>query len=88
MNDNNVLNKKSIKIIIPIIVLLVLLIVAFIYLREYKYNNYRNKQTYEFYQYALYSVAVHKDRHVDYVKEGIDCRNMMWVCQADQTKTN
>lgn len=51
MNDNNVLNKKSIKIIIPIIVLLVLLIVAFIYLREYKYNNYRNKQTYEFYQY-------------------------------------
>lgn len=46
------------------------------------------KTTYEFYQYALYSVAVHKDRHVDYVKEGIDCRNMMWVCQADQTKTN
>ena len=33
-------------------------------------------------------VAVRKDRHIDYVKEGIDCRNMMCVCQADQTKTN
>ena len=47
----DIINKKNLKVVIPIIVLIVLLIVIFIYLRVYKINNYRDKSENTFYQY-------------------------------------
>ena len=67
---NNLLDKKSLKIIIPVIVLLVLLIIVFIYTREYQYNRYRDKQVHSFYQYFA-GQKVEYDATVSFNKEKV-----------------